>query len=156
MPHAMAATDLSGLLTGWFRFGNGGPGGWRIVFEPRIRFGDEIRVPDVAGWRAERFVAPDTGPATVIPDWVCELLSPRTKRSDRIEKLPLYAHHGVKHVWLVDAAVQTLEIYRLQGESWILVATHGGDDKVRAGPFDAVELDLTMVWGPKRDEPTED
>ena len=39
----------------------------------------------------------------------------------------------------------------MQGETWGLVRTYGADDKARAEPFDAVELDLPMIWGPKRD-----
>ena len=150
-PHIMASSGLGGLLTAWFRFGMGGPGGWVILDEPRIRFVDEVRVPDLAGWRAERFAATDTGPLFVIPDWICELLSPGTARTDRMDKLPLYARHGVGHVWLLDPLLQTLEVYRLQGASWVLVRTFGADDRARAEPFDAVELDLTLVWGARRD-----
>lgn len=110
-----------------------------------------MRVPDLAGWRTERFVAPENGPYVVTPDWICEVLSPGTVRTDRIEKMPLYAVHGVRHLWLLDPVAQTLEVYRLQDGSWMSVATYGGDAKVRAEPFDAIELNLTLVWGPKRE-----
>jgi len=151
-PHTDAASDLGGLLTAWFRFGMGGPGGWVIRAEPRIRFGDEIRVPDLGGWKAERFASPPSGPYLVIPDWICEILSARTARVDRTEKMPLYAQHQVRHLWLVDPILQTLEVYRLESNGWFLVNSFGADAKVRAEPFDAVELDLTLVWGPKRGE----
>lgn len=151
-PHIGATSDLGGLLTAWFRFGmGGGPGGWVILHEPRIRFEDEIRVPDLAGWRAARFVAPTSGPYTVVPDWICEALSPGTARTDRTDKMPLYARNRVGHLWLLDPVLQTLEVYRLEGERWVSIGTFGGDAKVRAEPFDAVELDLTMVWGPLRE-----
>lgn len=150
-PHTGATSDLGGLLAAWFRFGMGGPGGWVILHEPRIRFADEIRVPDLAGWRTDRFVAPPRGPYTVIPDWICEALSPGTARKDRTDKMPLYARNGVRHLWLLDPILQTLEVYRLEAARWVSVGTYGGDDKIRAEPFDAVELDLTLVWGPKRE-----
>ena len=150
-PHVAATSDLGILLGGWFRFGMGGPGGWVILDEPRIRFGDDVRVTDIAGWRTIRYVEPSSGPYIVPPDWICEALSPSTARADRTDKLPLYARAGVGHVWLLDPVAQTLEVYRLENGSWVLVATHGGDAKVRAEPFDAVELDLAMVWGPTRD-----
>ncbi len=147
--HTMAMSDLGALLVSAFRFGLGGPGGWVILHEPGIRFGDEMRVPDLAGWRVDRYLTPEaTGPWRVAPDWICECLSPTTARSDRTKKLPLYALHELRHVWLVDPAIQTLEILRLEGARWTLVATHGADAKVRAEPFDAVELDLAMIWGP--------
>lgn len=149
-PHVRASSDLGTLLGGWFRFGIGGPGGWVILDEPRIRFGHEIRVPDLAAWRVERFAADDTGPFLVIPDWICEVLSPGTTADDRTAKLPLYSRHRVGHVWLLDPLEQTLEVYRLHGDRWLLVTTFGADAKARAEPFDAVELDLTLVWGAKR------
>jgi Uma2 family endonuclease len=149
-PHITAASDLGVLLGSPFRFGIGGPGGWRLLDEPRIRFGDEVRVPDLAGWRVERFTAPRSGPFVVAPDWICEVLSPGTMRSDRTQKLPLYARHRVGHVWLLEPVSQTLEVFRLQDETWGLVRTYGADEKARIEPFDAVELDLTMIWGPAR------
>jgi len=149
-PHVRASSDLGTLLGWWFRFGIGGPGGWVILDEPRIRFGHEVRVPDLATWRVDKFAANDTGPFLVIPDWICEVLSPGTTAEDRTAKLPLYARHRVGHVWLLDPLEQTLEVYRLHGDGWLLVTTFGADAKARAEPFDAVELDLTLVWGAKR------
>lgn len=149
-PHLVAASDLGALLVSRFRFGIGGPGGWVILHEPRIRFSDELRVPDLAGWRSERYVTPKKGPYVVMPDWICEVLSPGTARKDRTRKLPLYAKHRVGHVWLIDPVVQTLEVYRLQAETWGLVRTFGADDKAHAEPFEAVELDLAMIWGQDR------
>jgi Uma2 family endonuclease len=32
---------------------------------------------------------------TVVPDWVCEILSPASASLDRAVKLPIYARHGV-------------------------------------------------------------
>lgn len=146
IPHVIVTSNLGTLLGAWFRFGIGGPGGWRILDEPGIRFGNQMRIPDLAGWRAERFPAMHEGPMVVMPDWICEALSPSTARSDRTAKLPLYAHHGVRHVWLLDGQIQTLEVYRLENGRWSLVGAHAGGDKVRAEPFDAVELDLGLVW----------
>jgi Uma2 family endonuclease len=155
-PHVGAQTDLGTILGGPFRFGLGGPGGWIFRDEPRVRFGDELRVPDLAAWRAERFVAQPRGPLTVVPDWICEVLSPSTAATDRAEKMPLYAAHGVGHVWLIDPVAQVLEVYRLERGAWHVVGVHAGDAKVRAEPFDAIELDLVDVWGPKREPPRDD
>ena len=47
--------------------------------------------------------------AMVSPDWVCEILSPSTAKMDRADKLPTYARHSVRHVWLVDPLQRTLE-----------------------------------------------
>lgn len=155
-PHVGAQSDLGGELHAPFRRGLGGPGGWVFRVEPRVRLGDDVRVPDLAGWRAERFAAPRSGPLTVAPDWICEVLSPSTEESDRVEKMPLYAAHGVGHLWLLDPIAQLLEVYRLVDGGWRVVATWAADAKVRAEPFDAVELELVNVWGPKRERAGED
>ena len=154
-PHIEASSGLGALVTGAFRFGIGGPGGWVILDEPRIRFGNECRVPDIAGWRRERYARPEAGPYVVVPDWICEILSKSTAVEDRTEKLPLYAKHGARHVWIVDAVAQTLEVLRLEEGRWIVAQTFGGDAKVRAEPFDAIEIDLALVWGPRSESDDE-
>ncbi len=147
-PHVRAASALSVLVGGPFGFGIGGgsPGGWMILAEPRVRFGDDVRVPDLAGWRRERYAEPESGPYTAVPDWVCEILSPSTAAVDRGEKQPEYAGAGVAHLWLLDPLAKTLEVLRLQSDLWVVAAVHTGDTPVRAEPFDAIELDLGMVW----------
>ena len=90
--HAAAASSLGGRVGGPFDGGIGGPGGWWILDEPELHFGEHVLVPDLAGWRRERMPAiPDVAFFTLAPDWVCEVLSPSTARIDRGEKLPIYA-----------------------------------------------------------------
>lgn len=147
--HALAGTRLTGDLDAHFgdRKGGRGPGGWLILFEPELHLGPHVLVPDIAGWRRERMpVMPDAAYFELAPDFCCEILSPSTARFDRGQKLPLYAEHGVGHVWLVDPAVQTLEVLALDGESYRLLATHGGEDVITAPPFEAAELDLSVLW----------
>jgi len=133
-PHGSVTSDLGALLGGPFRFGVGGPGGWVIVDEPRIRFGEDIRVPDLAGWHSERYSGPAVGPLTVIPDWICEVLSLSTEAEDRGPKMDLYRRAGVSHVWLIGWQARTLEVYRREAEGWLRVATWSGDTRVRAEP----------------------
>ncbi len=40
----------------------------------------------------------------------------------------------------------TLETYRLEGERWMLLATWRDDARIRARPFDAIELKLAALW----------
>jgi Uma2 family endonuclease len=147
-PHARAATRLSNELDGPFDRGRGGPGGWIILFEPELHLAEDIVVPDLAGWRRERMpVLEDDQPFfTLAPDWICEVLSPKKAKIDRSQKLPIYARERVSHVWLVDPIARTLEILRREGSNWLLVGVHRDDAKVRAEPFDAVEIDLTVLW----------
>ena len=150
-PHALAATVLGVDLGGPFHRGRGGPGGWWIVHEPELHVGEDIVVPDLAGWRRERMPEfPKTAFFTLAPDWLCEVLSPSTERLDRARKLRVYAREGVGHVWLVNPEARTLEVYRSAEERWLLLATHASDAIVRAEPFDAIELDLLPLWGEAR------
>jgi Uma2 family endonuclease len=146
-PHTVVASDLGMLLGGTFRFGSGGgPGGWVILAEPGIVFGNDIRAPDLAGWRRDRWPGTTAqGPILAVPDWVCEVLSPRTRRADRAEKMPLYAAHGVQFAWLVSPTDRSLEAYRLVGDRWLLLGVYTGGD-VRVEPFDAVPLSLDAVF----------
>jgi Uma2 family endonuclease len=147
-PHAAAATALGEELGPPFKRGRGGPGGWVLLFEPELHLGPDILVPDLGGWRRERMpkLVDDEAFFSVSPDWVCEVLSRGTAVRDRKKKLPIYARERVGHVWLVDPIVRTLEVLRLTGSEWTLVGTWAGDERVRAVPFDAIELDLSILW----------
>lgn len=146
-PHSVAASVLTMELGSAFHRGRGGPGGWAIIIEPELHFGDDVLVPDLAGWRRERMPrVPRTPAFTLAPDWLCEVLSPSTARLDRAAKLPVYAREGVKHVWLVDPEARMLEVFRLEGAHYSLRVTHSGTARVRAEPFEALELELAALW----------
>lgn len=148
-PHTRATSVLGGSLGSSYDFGRDGPGGWIILDEPELHLGaaPDIVVPDIAGWRRERMPEmPDAPFFTLAPDWVCEALSPSTSGIDRGEKMDVYAREGVVHVWLVDATLRMLEVYRLANGAWPRLGTWREDARVRAEPFDAVELDLATLW----------
>lgn len=131
--------------------GGNAPGGWYLLPEPTVHLGakPEIVIPDVAGWRTMSLAsAPDAESAiSVPPDWVCEVLSPSTAARDRAIKMPLYAHFGVSHAWLVDPEAQLVEVYTLGVDGrWIVVTVVGGDERVRLAPFEAVEINLARLW----------
>jgi Uma2 family endonuclease len=145
--HADASSGLGGALRGPFDRGRGGPGGWRILFEPEIHLAADVVVPDLAGWRRERLPSvPDEAYIAVAPDWICEVLSPSTVSIDRVKKLAIYARERVAHAWLVDPLARTVEILRLENGRWLIVATVSGLEVVRAEPFEAIELDLSLLW----------
>jgi Uma2 family endonuclease len=145
--HAAAASALGEELGPPFKRGLGGPGGWVILDEPELHLVGQILVPDLAGWRRERMPEiPDVAFFELAPDWVCEVLSPRTAALDRTRKRHHYGRAGVGHLWLVDPDPQTLEVYRADGEGWRLAFSAAGNVKVRAEPFDAIDLDLSNVW----------
>ncbi|MBF0476654.1 MAG: Uma2 family endonuclease [Deltaproteobacteria bacterium] len=146
--HAVSVSVLGAKICGAFHLGDvGGPGGGWILFEPELSLGEHILVPDLAGWRRERLPSmPEENWFSVPPDWVCEVLSPGTAMIDRVRKLPIYAEHGVAYVWLVDPRVRTLEIFQLDSGRWMLVESHVESGKVRAVPFQEIEIDLAQLW----------
>jgi Uma2 family endonuclease len=148
--HAVATSAIGAQLHVAFGGPAGGdasPGGWWILDEPELHLGEDVLVPDVAGWRRERMPSiPETAFFPLAPDWVCEVISPSSGRLDRVRKMPVYARAGVAHVWLVDPIARTLEVYRLDAAHWVVDATYAGDAPVRVVPFDAVDVDPRRWW----------
>ena len=145
--HAVTHTALVGSLHGPFDQGAGGPGGWWILLEPELHFGENVLVPDLGGWRRDRLPRmPDDAFFSLAPDWICEVLSPSTERVDRGRKLRAYAEAGVAHAWLVKPTDRTLEVLRLRDGAWTIVGVWEDAAVVRAQPFEAVALELGRLW----------
>jgi Uma2 family endonuclease len=147
IPHARAASVLGVKLGSAFDDSRNGPGGWLILDEPELHFGNDVLVPDIAGWRRERMPAlPAEAYLTLAPDWICEVLSTRTETVDRGKKLPIYAREGVAHAWLLDPKRRALEVLSLTAGKWRRLARHEGRGNVPVVPFDAIELELGALW----------
>ena len=147
MPHARASSSLGVKIGGPFDYDAGGPGGWWIIFEPELHLDEDILVPELAGWCRVRLLDyPDTAYVTLAPDWVCEVLSPSTRRLDLHGKRPVYAREGVRHLWLVDPTDRTLEAFELREGEWVLIASAKDDDPISIRPFDAITFSLGDLW----------
>jgi Uma2 family endonuclease len=146
--HSTVEASISGELEGPFRRGRGGPGGWWILVEPGITVpGSPEFSPDLAGWRTERLpTLPRKGPIEIVPDWVCEVLSPSTRSYDLTVKRPFYARIGVRWCWYVDPDPRVLAVSRLEDGKWVEIGVHPADAKVHAEPFDAIEIALAEWW----------
>lgn len=145
--HTYASSVLGAEVVPAYHSGRGGPGGWIILDETEILLGEHLLVPDLAGWRRERFPgAPKDNWISVSPDWVCEVLSPRTARLDKVRKMPIYAQYAVPYLWLVDPAARTLDVFELATGKWVLLEAFAEDDKVRAEPFGEIEIELKNLW----------
>jgi Uma2 family endonuclease len=148
-PHTLAASALGALLVPPFQFGLGGKGGWWILDEPEVHLGRNVVVPDLAGWRQERMPElPTNHIFSVTPDWICEVISPSSGRLDRLKKMPIYARGDVDYAWIVDPEQQTLEAYHRESDRWSLVGTYGEEPVARVQPFDDIEINLALIWGP--------
>lgn len=155
--HARVATVLGRYVGGAFDFDEDGPGGWVILVEPGIELPSAPEIaPDVAGWRRERFAWPEGDePLRLVPDWVCEVLSPSNAAYDRGVKFPFYARAGASWLWVVDPRDRTVEVRKLDGGRWSVIGTFAGDEPMCAEPFDAIEIPLSLLWvGPDTQVPT--
>lgn len=147
-PHTAAASALGEELGPPFKRGRGGPGGWVILDEPELHLGEDILVPDLAGWRRERMPAIDASLPYFIerPDWACEITSPGREKFDRTDKLGIYAREAVPWAWIINPLTRTLEVFALRDGEWLRRGAWRDQARVRAEPFDAIELDLAVLW----------
>ncbi|MGK5088319.1 Uma2 family endonuclease [Bdellovibrionota bacterium FG-2] len=131
------------------RFG-GGDSEWIIEIEPDVQFGPNVLSPDLAGWKKARRgkINPLESLVTVIPDWVCEILSPSSGRRDRVEKFKIYQETGVGYYWIVDPINQTIEAFANDATqaAWKRIGVWGGDEKARIEPFQDMEIALARFW----------
>ena len=146
-PHAVASWRLGNSIGPPFDNGDGGPGGWWILNEPELHLGEDIVVPDLAGWRHERMPEiPIVAYFTLVPDWVCEVLSPSTRKFDLNAKRAVYAREGVGYIWFVDPDARSLEAFELRGTEWVLIDTLFDDASVSLPPFEAINFNLGDLW----------
>jgi Uma2 family endonuclease len=146
--HQQAAVRIGHAVVGPFDLSISGPGGWQILPEPGIELPDTPEIaPDVAGWRRERVpvLAKDL-PISVVPDWVCEILSPTTTRHNLLVKKPYYAKVGVAHHWIIDLSMRTVTALRLESGCWREVGVYQDEREARIEPFAAVPLDVARWW----------
>jgi Uma2 family endonuclease len=108
---------------------------------------EEIFRHDVLGFRRDRQPERPTGvPVEIPPDWVCEVLSTSTARTDPVKKQRTLHLHGIAHYWIVDPEHETLTVYQHHSDGYLAVTT-GVGDVVRAEPFEALELDVGELFG---------
>ncbi len=149
--HVFVSSGVGGDLSNPFQRGRGGPGGWWILDEPEIHLGPDVLVPDLAGWRKERMPEfPDVAWFDLRPDWVCEVLSPSTRRIDLVKKARIYARAGVPWLWFADPVARVVEVRELRDGQWLIQQTADGTEPVRLPPFDAIELNPADWFPPEQ------
>jgi Uma2 family endonuclease len=141
------------------RFGGGGPdgrSGWWIATATVVYAGDQAFRHDVVAWRKARIPQRPKGRrVTVRPDWVCEILS-TNKRKDLVLKRRVLHDKGVPHYWILDPDGKTLSVLRWHADGYLLVSAVSPGDLAALEPFDAVELEVTKLFGDLEGEPQEE
>lgn len=152
--HGTTQADLVTALGRRFGRRSGGrwPGGWWLAINVEIVFGDDVFRPDVIGWRRDRVAERPAG--TLIctrPDWVCEIL-PTNRRLDLVKKKRAYHRHEVPHYWILDPTEETLAVQRWSPDGYTEVLAAQRGERVRAEPFDAVELPVGAFFGDEEED----
>lgn len=126
--------------------------GWVFVADVDIEFPvepEEVRAPDVAGYRRERWqpawrqVVPIPAP----PNWLCEVWSPGNSLTDREELMRVYYEaREVETVWTIDPALSTLKVFRREAKGWKReLVVDSFDERLSAAPFPSVSLTLAEL-----------
>jgi Uma2 family endonuclease len=146
-PYEAVRTSIGFELGTWFHHGTSGAGGWILLDQPELHFGEDVLVPDLAAWRRDRMPSmPDTPYFTLAPDWVCEVAWQAENHLDPTRKLAVYGREGVQRVWLVNPPERSLEVLHLQAGTWQSSGVHSGSAVVHLEPFEMFSLDLSRLW----------
>jgi Uma2 family endonuclease len=90
---------------------------------------------------------PDEVDFRVPPDWVCEIVDAQLAGPvDALGRGRDDPQAQVGFAWLVNPVARTLEVLRLEQGRWVLVDARAEGSGLRLEPFDAVDLDLALVW----------
>lgn len=154
--HSNSQLAFGALLNRRFQRKPGGrwPGGWWFGTEAEVQYeAHEIFLHDIAGWRRDRVPERPAGrPVVIRPDWVCEHVSPTNKKRDRVDKFGVLHGNRVPHYWIADPLEHVIEVYRWTDSGYLAVLSAKAGDLVRAEPFDAVELSVSVLFGLEDDE----
>ena len=149
--HALIQSSISDEVSLFKR--KEGPGGWWIMPEISVKY-NENQCPshDLAGWRKERVPLRPKGIMNIIPDWACEITSPRHERKDLFHNFLLLQRSKVPYYWVISPEDKTLIAYRLIDEKYqvtfsVEFGVEQDFEKARIPPFEEVEIDLKYVFG---------
>lgn len=82
----------------------------------------------------------------MVPDWVCEILSPSTAARDVSHKQRTYHRMRVGHYWVIEPVDRILTVFRWHESGYVLALGAGAGEVVHAEPFGAIELDMDRLF----------
>lgn len=149
--HGRSQGAMVALLRGPFDRkpgGPSGPGGWWLGTVVDVTMDGRVYRPDIAGWRRDRMPIPrNERPLAVRPDWICEVVSDSNRTTDTVKKVRRCHQAGVPHYWILDQAARMLTVHRHGPDGYVIVLVAEAHERVRAEPFEAVELLVGELLG---------
>lgn len=83
------------------------------------------------------------GPA----DLVAEIISPGSRRRDRIDKRDLYEQHGVREYWIIDPEARTVEVLHLEKGTYHLVGRWNPGERAQSRLLKGFEVSVSPLLG---------
>lgn len=154
--HGAAQGEIAAQIFGSYNRRTGGdrPGGWWLATEVEVEYeANQVYRHDLVGWRRETLPQRPSGRfIRTRPDWVAEVLSPTNAGNDLVKKLRTLTRHAVPHYWIVDPEHRTLTVLRWTPDGYLTALTADATEVVRAEPFEAIELNVRMLFGEEAEE----
>ena len=88
---------------------------------------------------------------TLRPDWICEIVSESNRATDTVKKLRRYHQSGVPYYWILDQVDRTLTVHRHTNDGYLVGLRAEAHERVRAAPFEELELHVAMLLGDDED-----
>ncbi len=79
------------------------------------------------------------------PRLVVEILSPSSRRKDRLQKMRIYQQAPVQHYWIADPEEKTLECFALRDGAYAVAAAGMENDVVEHPDFTGLQIPLKDV-----------
>jgi Uma2 family endonuclease len=143
--HEGVVFNIAGFLGPWAREhgGRGLTSGYKVRVSARSGV-----MPDLQFYRSGNEISADQKQGLVRgrADLVVEVVSPSSRRYDRVTKLGWYARLGVPEYWIVDLEARTLERLVLHDGTYVIAASLEGEEIFRPETFEGLEIPLAKIW----------
>ena len=80
------------------------------------------------------------------PDFVVEILSPKTRQLDLVNKKRIYARAGIKELWIIDPNEQDVTVYRFDQDTTDPVAKLSGEEETSSPLLPGLQIALQEIF----------